>query len=150
MVRAAKGEVKAKLTKIRGDLQSLTKDDEHLKKAEHEMTTEKQIEQPTNAFVHDEKFNNVINKQVADKLEEQVQQLTEAFEKDEQVTKIVNKQVDNKIGTISTEPNAIQKMIDVRKIEEASKKQRENNVVVYRVPERGETTYEGRNMKDKE
>ena len=55
-VRDTTGDIEVKLTKIRGDLQGLTKENENLKETQHEMTMEKQIEQLTNAFVKTKKM----------------------------------------------------------------------------------------------
>jgi len=64
-VKEAAVEIEVTLTKIGDDLKSVTKDDENIKKAQHEMTMEKQIEQLTNAFVQDKQWSDIL---VGDKL----------------------------------------------------------------------------------
>ena len=61
-IKAAAVETEVKLSKIGDDLKSVTKDNENIKKVQHEMTMEKQIEQLTNAFVWDKQWSDIVEK----------------------------------------------------------------------------------------
>ena len=67
--------------------------------------------------------------------------------KDTQWTDIVNNEVNSKIEYLSAELSSIQKMVDVPKSmaeEEREKEARSNNIIVYRVPESSNSSFEGR------
>lgn len=85
--------------------------------------------------------------------EKQIEQLTQAFVKDTQWSDIVKKEVDSKIENVSAELSTIQKMVDITKglaEEEKEKEARSKNIIIYRVPESQETSFEGRQKQDKE
>jgi len=84
--------------------------------------------------------------------EKQIEQITQAFVKDTQWSDIVKKEVENKIENVSAELSSIQKMVDVTKDlaeEEKEKETRSKNIIIYRLQENLDTSFEARQKLDK-
>lgn len=120
-------EMKKELVKIKQDqnteLQKLLEDVKDIKRAQDDISFEKQIEQLTQAFVKDTPWSD-----------------------------IVKKEVDSKIENVSAELNSIQKIVDITKgmaEEEKDKEARSKNVIMYSLPESSDTSFEGRQKHDK-
>jgi hypothetical protein len=82
----------------------------------------------------------------------QVEELTKTFIQDEKWTDIVKRQVDQKVEVMTTEIDTISKMVvetKYRADEEKDREKRRKNVVIYRAQESLGTTYEERISDDK-
>ena len=92
-----------------------------------------------------EKMADMIKSREESDYEKQIEQITQAFVKDTQCTDIVKKEVNSKIKNVSAELSSIQKMVDVTKSmaeEEREKEARSNNIIVYRVTESSDLSFE--------
>jgi hypothetical protein len=99
-----------------------------------------------------DQIKDVIKAQEEADYKKQIEQITQAFVKDTQWTDIVKKEVNSKIENVTAELSSIQKMVDVTKSmaeEEKEKEARSNNIIIYRVPESTDTSFEGRQKHDK-
>ena len=99
-----------------------------------------------------EKMADMIKSREESDYEKQIEQITQAFVKDTQWTDIVKKEVNSQIENVSAELSSIQKIGDVTKSMaevEREKEARSNNIIVYRVTESSDTSFEGRQKHDK-
>jgi hypothetical protein len=120
-------EMKKEIVKIKqeqnSELQKLNEEVKDIKRAQEEISYEKQIEQLTQAFVKDTPWSDM-----------------------------VKKEVDSKIENVSAELNSIQKIVDITKgmaEEEKDKEARSKNIIMYNLPESSDSLFEVRQKHDK-
>ena len=135
------------------EAKSKTEDIAKLEKTVDDMKKEVgrfKLEYKTELKKMNEQVKDLIKTREEADFEKQIEQITQAFVKDTQWTDIVKKEVNSKIETVSAELSSIQKMVDVTKsMAEEEKEARSNNIIIYRVPESTDTSFEGRQKHDK-
>jgi hypothetical protein len=86
-------------------------------------------------------------------INKQVEQLTQAFIQDEKWSEIVKKQVDTKFDDVSKDLNSIQKLVVDTKYqaeEEKDKEKRSRNIIIYKLEESNSSNYDVRIKHDRD
>ena len=135
--------LRKEIVKVRQELARITEETKSLREGLEKV--EKNMEQAA-------KENTEIKTLQDMDINKQVEQLTEAYIQDERWSDIVKKQIDTKFGDVEKDLTSIQKLVVDTKNQVEQEKDKENrsrNIIIYKVEESNSSVFEVRNRHDR-